>query len=139
VGQGVARLRRSAAAATAGAVAAGVVVVIVAFAVTVPVFGAGFAQAPGLLVVLVVAEVCFAPFFVTSRGLVGGGWTTAAGLLGVGGGVVAIAAYAAVTGPYGAAGAAGATVAVYAGLSVASYLLLRARFAPAESVGRHRG
>lgn len=139
-GQGAARLTRAARVATLGAVVTGTAVVAVASVLLVPVFGPEFAKAGDLLVVLVVAEVCFVPFFVVSRGLLGGGWTTAAGVLGTVGGLAAIGAYIVAIGAFAALGAAVASVAVYTGLSLAGALLLRTRLTSCGVVGAgHRG
>lgn len=92
-----------------------------------PVFGADFLAARPLLVVLLVAEVCFAPYAVASRGLMGGGWVQAACVLGIVGGVSAVACYAVAAHTAGAMGTAVASVLIYAGLSVAAWQLLRLR------------
>ena len=80
--------------------------------------------------ILVVAEVCFAPFFVASRGLIGGGWTAAAGAVGTVGGLSSIGIYLVTAGEFAAVGMAVASLVVYAGLSVTAYVLLTARLKP---------
>ncbi|GAB2962773.1 hypothetical protein GCM10027280_59560 [Micromonospora polyrhachis] len=100
----------------------------------VPVFGAGFADARPLLLVLLVAEVAFAPFAVASRALLGGGWMGTAGVLGVGSGVAAAGVFAVGVRLWGAYGAALASVALYGGMSLVSWRLLRRRLAVAERV-----
>lgn len=127
LGRGAAQLVRAGRVAFIGAAAAGGVVLLASHALLVPIFGPEFAEARSLLLLLVLAELCFVPFFVTSRGLVGGGWTTAAGVLGTVGGFVAIVAYVVAAGAFGAVGTAIASVAVYAGLSIGSSVLLRTR------------
>jgi len=108
-------------------VACGLIVAAGGWMLIVPVFGGQFAPARELLMVLIVAEVCLAPYSVASRGLLGGGWTTAAGLLGIAGSLVALAAYAMSAVVAGAMGVATGSVAVYAGLSFVSYRMLRRR------------
>ncbi|MFD2417330.1 lipopolysaccharide biosynthesis protein [Amycolatopsis pigmentata] len=125
LGQGVSRLARASRFAVAASVAGGLVILAAGWAFIVPVFGAGFAGARGLLVVLVLAEVCFAPYAVTSRGLLGGGWTRTAGTLGVVGTVGALAVYAVSAAVAGAAGVAVGSAIVYAALSVSSWELIR--------------
>ena len=139
LGHGAARLVRAGRVAFIGAAAAGGILLLASKALLVPVFGPGFADTFGLLVVLVIAELCFVPFFVASRGLIGGGWTTAAGVLGTVGGLAAIGAYLVATEAFAAIGAAIASVVVYACLSIGSTLLLRARFAAASNQEASRG
>ena len=134
-GEGAARLARAGRVAVLGALVTGTAVLLVSSVLLIPVFGPQFADAGGLLAVLVVAELCFVPFFVTSRGLVGGGWTTAAGVLGAVGGLFSIGAYVVATGAFAAMGAAAASIVVYAGLSLASALLLRTRLASRSAPG----
>src|SRR5882757_9696348 len=49
----------------------------------VPVFGADFASGRPLLLVLLVAEILFAPYLVAARGLLGRGWIRTAGTMGL--------------------------------------------------------
>ncbi|MGW0436813.1 lipopolysaccharide biosynthesis protein [Micromonospora sp. NPDC003197] len=98
----------------------------------VPVFGDGFADARPLLLVLLMAEVAFAPFAVASRGLLGGGWMRTAAGLGVGAGVAAAAVFAVGVLFWGAYGAAFASIGLYGGMSLVSWTLLRRRMALAE-------
>ncbi|GAB2947576.1 hypothetical protein GCM10027280_40370 [Micromonospora polyrhachis] len=93
----------------------------------VPVFGAEFAEARPLLLVLLVAEIVFAPYAVASRGLLGGGWMGTAGTLGLLGSVAATTIYGLAIPVWGTYGAALASVTVYGGLSWASWALLRHR------------
>jgi O-antigen/teichoic acid export membrane protein len=93
-----------------------------------PVFGPGFADARGLLVVLLAAEICFAPYAVASRGLLGGGWTVTAGSLGMVGAAGGVGLYAISAHIGGPTGTAVASVGLYAALSAASWLLLRRKF-----------
>ncbi|MFW3170392.1 lipopolysaccharide biosynthesis protein [Geodermatophilus sp. CPCC 206100] len=123
-GGGAARLLRTALVITAaGALVGG----IAAWWLIPPVFGPEFTGARDLLVVLLVAEVCFVPYALASRGLLGGGWTGTAGSLGMAGAICAVACYAVATRTGGAAGAAVASLLVYGGLSAASWALLRRR------------
>jgi O-antigen/teichoic acid export membrane protein len=94
-----------------------------------PVFGPEFGGAQDLLVILLVAEILFAPYAVASRGLLGGGWTRTAGMLGLVSAACAAVSYAVASHLAGAVGAAFASVGVYAILSAASWILLRRRFA----------
>ncbi|GAB2834475.1 lipopolysaccharide biosynthesis protein [Lentzea nigeriaca] len=113
--------------AVAATAAGGLLTGLAAWLLVVPVFGPEFAAARELLVVLLAAEVCFAPFVVASRGLIGGGWTTAAGILGAAGAAGAIGVYG-VTGTLGGAiGVAAGSVVLYGGLSTAAWTLLRRR------------
>jgi O-antigen/teichoic acid export membrane protein len=122
---GAARLLRTALLTTAlGSVLVGVA----GWALIPLVFGPEFDGARPLLVILVVAEVCFAPYALASRGLLGGGWTGTAGCLGMVGAIGAVACYPAAAHVAGATGAAVASVVVYAALSAASWALLRRRF-----------
>ena len=133
LGAGAAALARTSCAAVVGVGVAGGLV-LAAAPVVLPLFEPAYAGAGGLLVVLVVGELCFAPFSVASRGLVGGGWTTAAGVLGTAGGLVAVGAYAVGAVAFGALGTAVASVVVYAALSAAAYALLRARLVRSREV-----
>jgi hypothetical protein len=128
-------LARSCRTAVVGAAVAGAVVGTVSTALVVPVLGPEFADVPILLVALIVAEVCFAPFFVASRGLVGGGWTAAAGAVGTVGGLTSIGIYLATASAFAAEGMAIASLVVYAGLSVTTYVLLSARLKPRALAG----
>ncbi|WP_329108987.1 oligosaccharide flippase family protein [Micromonospora sp. NBC_01699] len=120
----VARARRSALISSA---LMGLVVAVGGWFLVVPVFGDAFADARPLLLVLLVAEIAFAPFAVASRALLGGGWMTTAGLLGAGGSVAALILFALAIPLWGGYGAAVACILTYAGLSVASWRLLRRR------------
>ncbi len=130
LGSGSRELARSCRTAVIGAAVAGAFVGAVATIVVVPILGPEFADIPTLLVILVVAEVCFAPFFVASRGLIGGGWTAAAGAVGTVGGLSSIGIYLVTAGEFAAVGMAVASLVVYAGLSVTAYVLLTARLKP---------
>jgi O-antigen/teichoic acid export membrane protein len=131
LGKGAPNLIRTVLLAVATTAAAGLLVVLAAWLLVVPLFGQEFGDARELLVVLVAAEVCFAPFVVASRGLVGGGWTTAAGVLGAAGAAGAIGVYG-VTGSLGGAiGVATGSVVLYGGLSAAAWTLLRRRLSVA--------
>jgi len=71
----------------------GAAVVAIGVPLIEPVFGSQFAGASRLLPLFIVAEVCFAPYAIASRGLLGGGWTRAAGVFGAIAVVVAITCY----------------------------------------------
>lgn len=94
------------------------------------VFGTEFVAARGLLLILLVAEMSFAPYAIASRGLLGGAWTVAAGSVGMGGAAFGVACYALTIGVGGARGAAVGSILVYGGLSAASWALLRRRLRP---------
>jgi len=112
--------------ATAVAAVCGALVAAVGWFTIEPVFGAEFADARRLLLLLVIAETCFAAFTMAGRGLLGGGWAREAGVLGVGASVVAVGAYLVGAGLWGSTGLAVGSIAVYAVLStVASVLLHR--------------
>jgi uncharacterized membrane protein len=85
-----------------------------------------------LLVVLVIAEVFFSPYAVTSRGLLGGGWTRTAGIFGVVGSLSALAVYAVSADTGGAMGVAVGSAVMYGALSATSFCLLRKRLAQTE-------
>ncbi|HEX5407897.1 MAG TPA: oligosaccharide flippase family protein [Pseudonocardiaceae bacterium] len=122
--------------AIASAVVSGVIVVTGGWLLIVPVFGPQFAPARPLLTLLAVAEVGFAPYAVASRGLLGGGWTRAAGALGVCGGLGGVAVYVVAARIGGAMGTAVGSGLVYASLSIVSCALLRRRV---SGTSRNRG
>jgi O-antigen/teichoic acid export membrane protein len=131
LGRGAPNLVRTTLLALATTAVAGLLVVFAAWLLVVPLFGQAFGDARELLVVLVAAEVCFAPFVVASRGLIGGGWTTAAGVLGAAGAIGAIGVYG-VTGSLGGAiGVAVGSVVLYAAMSTVAWTLLRRRVSAA--------
>jgi O-antigen/teichoic acid export membrane protein len=131
---GAGRLLRSTVLMTVGV---GLVGGVLAWFLIPPVFGPEFLDARGLLVVLLVAEVCFAPYALASRGLLGGGWTVAAGSLGMAGAALGVAGYAVATNVAGAAGAAIASVVVYSTLSAAAWACLRNRLATTVPASEH--
>jgi O-antigen/teichoic acid export membrane protein len=133
LGQGASRLARAIRFAITASVAGGAVILAAGWALIVPVFGPGFDGARGLLVLLVFAEVCFAPYAVTSRGLLGGGWTRTAGTLGVMGTAGALAVYAGSATVAGAAGVAVGSAIVYAVLSMASWELIKKHLRATEA------
>lgn len=94
LGGGLSRVARARRTALLAAALIGLVVAVGGWFLIVPVFGEAFADARPLLLVLLVAEVAFAPFAVASRALLGGGWMTTAGLLGAAGSVVALILFA---------------------------------------------
>jgi O-antigen/teichoic acid export membrane protein len=135
-GHAAARLSPTVHRALLAAMAGGLIVATGGWFLIVPIFGTEFAPARDLLLLLAAAEVCLAPYAVASRGLLGGGWTKAAGALGIGGGVVAIAVYGVSATAAGAAGVAAGSLVVYAGLSAVSLRMLRRRIvAQPEKVG----
>ncbi|MTD58030.1 lipopolysaccharide biosynthesis protein [Amycolatopsis pithecellobii] len=135
-GLGARRLRPATAFAVGAALAGGLIVVIAAWLFIVPVFGTEFAPARPLVAILAGAELCLAPYSVASRGLLGGGWTGAAGTLGIAGSAVALAVYAISADWAGALGVAIGSVLVYAGLSVGSTGILRRRVRTVKAVIR---
>lgn len=114
-------LSRAAVAAAAG----GLVVAAGGWLLITPVFGADFEPARSMLLVLVVAEVCFAPYAVASRGLIGHGRTRAAGGLGLAASIAAIGCYVLGASLGGGTGLAFGCVALYCGLSTYAVVLFR--------------
>jgi O-antigen/teichoic acid export membrane protein len=111
----------------AAAGAGGAVAAALGWVLIVPVFGAPFEQARGLLLVLVVAEACFAPYAVASRGLIGGGRTRVAGALGLTAAVAAVGCYLVGAHLGGGTGLAVGCVLLYSGLSAAAVTLFLRR------------
>jgi acetyltransferase-like isoleucine patch superfamily enzyme/O-antigen/teichoic acid export membrane protein len=93
----------------------------------VPVFGSDFASARALLLVLLGAEILFAPYLVAARGLLGRGWIKTAGALGLGGSGASLACYVLSARAGGAMGLAVGSGLLYLALSVMSSVLFRAR------------
>ncbi len=110
-------------AATAG----GAVVAAAGWLLIVPVFGVPFDQARSLLLVLVVAEACLAPYAVASRGLIGSGRTRVAGVFGIAASVAAVGCYLLGARLGGSTGLAVSCAALYCGLSAAAVALFRGR------------
>lgn len=133
LGRGGRNLTKAIGAAVAAAALGGLLITAAAWVLVVPVFGAEFGAARVLLVVLVVAELCFAPYAVASRGLLGGGWSKTAGALGGCGAIGAITCYCVSGSLAGAAGVAAGSVVVYGALSIASWTLLRRRIVVASA------
>ena len=127
LGCGLSRVVRARRSALLAATLMGLLVAVGGWFLIVPIFGAEFADARPLLLVLLVAEIAFAPFAVASRGLLGGGWMASAGLLGAGGSVAALILFALAIPLWDGYGAAIACVLTYAGLSIASWRLLLPR------------
>ncbi|WP_309112233.1 hypothetical protein [Saccharothrix sp.] len=120
--------------------AANLVVVLAGWLWIVPVFGPEFAAARDLLLILAVAELCFAPYEVASLGLLGGGWTKAAGAFGLVSCVASVGCHLLSANLAGATGVAVGTVFLYTGLSFASWILLRRRvLRQVESPSRRPG
>ncbi|MET0133935.1 MAG: hypothetical protein ABW215_10130 [Kibdelosporangium sp.] len=127
LGGGRQRLVHRVLVSTAVTVAAGLLIAAAGWLLIVPMFGAEFGQARFLLLVLVVAEVCFAPYAVASRGLLGGGWTRTVGALGVLAGAAAIGCYLVGARMGGSAGLATSCVVLYSCLSAAALVLFLRR------------
>jgi O-antigen/teichoic acid export membrane protein len=120
-------LRRTVVQAIVATALTGVVIGLVGWLAIPAVFDEELHDARTYLVLLLGAEVLFAPFFIAGRGLVGGGWTKATGVIGAVGCVFAIAAYLAFVPPWGLLGACLASAAAYLALSVASVTTLHDR------------
>lgn len=110
-------------------VATGAVTAVTGWLLLVPLLGAEFADARPLLLVLVVAELAFAPYAVVSRALLGAGWMGTAGVFGLLWSGLAVPLFVVAVRLWGASGAALACVALYAGLSASSGALLSWRLA----------
>ncbi len=104
--------------------AASVVVAAVGWLLIVPVFGSEFGPARPVLVLLLAAEVCFVPYGLATRGLIGGGWTGAAGRLGGAGGLAAVALFAIAVPLWTMVGAGVASLVLYLALSVIAWRML---------------
>ncbi|RKR91326.1 O-antigen/teichoic acid export membrane protein [Micromonospora pisi] len=137
LGAGVSRVVRTRRTALLAAAAVSLLVGVGGWFLIIPIFGTEFADARPLLLVLLLAEITFAPFAVASQGLLGGGWTTTAGLLGAAGGVMALVLFATAIPLWGGYGTAIAYVLTYAGLSVVSWRLLRPRLVGNIAPRRH--
>jgi O-antigen/teichoic acid export membrane protein len=117
-------LRRSVLQAIVATALTGVVIGLVGWVAIPAVFDEELHDASTYLLLLLGAEVLFAPFFIAGRGLVGGGWTRETGLIGALGCVLAVALYLALVPPFGLVGACLASAAAYLALSVASVTVL---------------
>ncbi|MFI6068873.1 lipopolysaccharide biosynthesis protein [Micromonospora sp. NPDC051227] len=129
LGCGRSEVDRAVLRAVLASIATGIPVAVAGWFLITPVFGPSFAEARPLLLVLLVAELLFAPFAVASRGLLGGGWMGAAGVVGAAGMGSAVVLFLAGARERGAYGTAWASVLLYAGLSAAALILLRRRVA----------
>lgn len=118
-GAGRRRLREVLRRALVAAALGGVAVALLGW-VIVPLFGPAFIEARHLLVVLCAAELCFAAFFVASRGLVGAGQTRTAGRIGLVGAVLGLGLYSGGAVAGGSVGVAAASVLLYLVLVVVS-------------------
>jgi O-antigen/teichoic acid export membrane protein len=107
------------------AAAGGLLVAAAGSILIVPVFGEQFEPARSLLLVLVVAEACFAPYAVASRGLIGDGRTRAAGAFGLAASIAAVGCYLLGARLGGSTGLAVGCVALYCGLSAGAVVLFR--------------
>jgi O-antigen/teichoic acid export membrane protein len=134
LGLGRQRLARLVRLSTGAAAVCGGATAGLGWMLIVPVFGEEFTGARSLLLLLVVAETCFAPYAVASRGLLGGGWIRTAGAFGLAATAVAIACYLAGARLGGSAGLAVSCAILYGFLSAASLVLFCRRTAR----GRHR-
>lgn len=86
------------------------------------IYGSEYAQAAGVLRVLLLAELALAPFLVLSRALVGVGGTWSASSGGIAGAIALAALGVALIPPYGAYGGAWASVGAYSLMSIVSGL-----------------
>jgi len=124
LGQGAARLSRVSGFAITAAILSGALVLAGGWLLIVPAFGAEFAGARELLLILVLAEVCFAPYAISSRGLLGGGWARTACVFGITGSIAALAVYAVTASLGGTFGVAVGSAIMYGALSAVSWVLL---------------
>ena len=122
---GGARLARWISGSVLAAAVGGLLVAAGGWLLIVPVFGETFEPARAMLLVLVVAEVCFAPYAVASRGLIGDGRTRAAGAFGLAASVAAVGCYLLGARLGGSMGLAAGCVALYCGLSARAVVLFR--------------
>ncbi|WP_319458473.1 lipopolysaccharide biosynthesis protein [Micromonospora sp. RTP1Z1] len=114
-------------AAVASAALTSVAVAIGGWLLVIPIFGQDFAPARHLIVPLLVAEICLAPYWVAARALVGGGWSRTAAMIGVANAVGATALYGVAIPIWGMVGAAAASSVLYGGLSLLTMVLLSRR------------
>jgi O-antigen/teichoic acid export membrane protein len=128
-------LRRTVVQAIVATALTGAVIGVIGWLAIPVVFDAELHDARTYLLLLLGAEVLFAPFFIAGRGLVGGGWTSAAGAIGAVGCVFAVACYLALVPPFGLLGACLASAGAYLALSVATVLALRDRLRDREPIG----
>ncbi|MEU7758610.1 lipopolysaccharide biosynthesis protein [Micromonospora aurantiaca (nom. illeg.)] len=105
----------------------GAVVAAGGWLLVVPVFGAEFGSARPLIVPLLLAELCLAPFGIASRALLGTGGTKQAAGVGLLAAVASVACYGLAISRWGTMGAATASIALYALLSVVVLVVLRVR------------
>jgi O-antigen/teichoic acid export membrane protein len=120
-----ARLARWVSGSVLAAAVGGLLVAAGGWLLIVPVFGETFEPARSMLLVLVVAEACLAPYLVASRGLIGDGRTRAAGAFGLAASVVAVGCYLLGARLGGSMGLAAGCVALYCGLSARAVVLFR--------------
>ena len=133
-------LRRTVVQAIIATAVTAIAIAVVGWLAIPVVFDEELLDARTYLLLLLGAEVLFAPFFIASRGLVGGGWTRATGLIGAGGSVLAVISYLALVPPFGLVGACVASAASYLVLSVVSVTVLRDRLrhrAPIDQTATH--
>ncbi|SCG78679.1 Membrane protein involved in the export of O-antigen and teichoic acid [Micromonospora humi] len=127
IGAGIGRARRMTAIGVACAVVAALVIAGGSWLLLGPMFGPDFARAHGVLLVLLVAEVSFAPFTVASRGMLGGGWARVGGSIGLAGGLAAVALFLFSIPVWGVWGAALSCLIAYAGMSLVAWRTYRRR------------
>jgi O-antigen/teichoic acid export membrane protein len=127
-------LRRTVRLAVAAATLSGLAIALAGWIAIPVVFDRDMRDAREYLLLLVGAEVLFAPFFVASRGLVGGGWNRITGVIGAAGCVVGVISYFALVPSLGIVGACVGSAATYAGLSLATSLTLSRRLAGRQLV-----
>lgn len=118
--------------AAVAVVACSGVVAVAGSLVIVPLLGPEFAGATPLLLLLLVAEIAFAPYAVVSRAMLGAGWMGAAGAFGLAWSAAAVVLFVVTVRLWGSLGAALACMALYAGISVSSWMLLSRRLARAR-------
>jgi O-antigen/teichoic acid export membrane protein len=120
-------LRRTVVQAIIATAVTGLAIGVVGWVAIPAVFDDELHDARNYLLLLLGAEVLFAPFFIAGRGLVGGGWTKATGIIGALGSVFAVLAYLALVPPFGLLGACLASAIAYLALSVVSVATLSDR------------
>jgi O-antigen/teichoic acid export membrane protein len=114
-------------AAVASAALTSVAVAVGGWLLVVPIFGQDFAPARHLIIPLLFAEICLAPYWVAARALVGGGWSRTAAMIGAANAAGAITLYGTAIPIWGMGGAAAACSVLYGGVSLLTMVLLSRR------------
>ena len=117
-------LRRTVVQAIVATALTGAVLGLVGWLAIPTVFDDELHDARTYLLLLLGAEVLFAPYFIAARGLVGGGWTRATGVIGAAGCVLAVVSYLVLVPPFGLLGACLASAGCYLALSLATVVVL---------------